>query len=138
MEKTVSGLTCNHLTDPLGIDSHPVFSWKYDGGNQTAYQIGVASSLANLSAGVYDCWDSGKVMSDRSHYVEYEGQSLESRTSYYWTATVYADGEMTAEAPAHSKPVNVTRSGQRDGLPHITTGNTTTLSTPRISEKRSP
>jgi alpha-L-rhamnosidase len=99
MEKTVSGLTCNHLTDPLGIDSHPVFSWKYDGGNQTAYQIGVASSLANLSAGVYDCWDSGKVMSDRSHYVEYEGQSLESRTSYYWTATVYADGEMTAEAP---------------------------------------
>ena len=98
MNIRVFDLTCNDLTEPLAIDSQPVFSWKYDLGDsvesQRAYRLGVASSEDQLMAGNFDCWDTGRVESDGSHHVAYDGKPLHARTTYHWTVTVEsADGE---------------------------------------------
>ncbi|MDP6038175.1 MAG: hypothetical protein QGG64_06465, partial [Candidatus Latescibacteria bacterium] len=67
MQNNVFGLTCNHTTKPLGIDSIPTFSWKYSfqEGYQRAYRICVSAN--NLSDETYVCWDSGTVDSDQSN-----------------------------------------------------------------------
>src|SRR5215211_3532709 len=64
---TVSALTLrvNTMTDPIGIgDPTPSLSWRLSGGRQTAYQVRVASSAAQLDQP--DLWDSGKVSSSAS------------------------------------------------------------------------
>ena len=60
------------LINPIGIDEKkPRFSWKLQskisGTVQTAYRIIVRSDNDTV-------WDSGKVMSDRSICIEYNGQ----------------------------------------------------------------
>ena len=51
----VTGLRCEYLLDPLGIDErHPRLSWTIEsdrrGARQTAYRILVASSSERLAA----------------------------------------------------------------------------------------
>lgn len=76
-------LRCEYTINPLGIDVlRPRLSWVLEhserGHTQSAYQILVASSRENLLNDRGDIWDSGKVDSDRSVNVEYEGKPLES------------------------------------------------------------
>ena len=82
-------LTCDSLTQPLGIDSsQPLFSWQLqDAGfaaRQTAYRIEVASKPAMLTGGKPDVWDSGRITSDKSVGVVYGGPELAASTRYYW------------------------------------------------------
>ena len=63
------GLRCEYLVNPTGIDeTQPRLSWVVEsldrGERQTAWQVLVASSAANLDAGLGDLWDSGKVPGD--------------------------------------------------------------------------
>jgi alpha-L-rhamnosidase len=79
-------LRCEYLENPVGIDvKEPRFSWVLNhserGQNQTAYQLIVSTDSLAESA---DVWDSGKVLSDRSLHVVFEGKPLESDRSYYW------------------------------------------------------
>ncbi|GAA2026694.1 hypothetical protein GCM10009819_07400 [Agromyces tropicus] len=88
----VSGLTAEHMTNPLGLDeTAPRLGWivgaDYNGARQTAYEIRVSS--ANDNSG--DVWSSGKVTSDQSYDVEYGGPDLDSRTRYYWSVRVWDD-----------------------------------------------
>ncbi len=73
---------------PVGTDETPYFGWYVndpdDGEIQTAYQILVASSWANLEAGNGDMWDSGKVTSSKQNYIDYEGKQLSPASRYYW------------------------------------------------------
>ena len=74
-------LQCEYAVDPVGIDARkPRFSWLLQAEersqSQSAYQILVASSEANLLAGVGDRWDSGRVASADMAHVEYEGAAL--------------------------------------------------------------
>ena len=90
-------LTCEYMTDPLGLDTQkPRFGWKMISGKtgaaQSAYEIEVASSLKELNSGNADTWASGKVDSDISTQIEYEGASLRSLTAYYWRVRI-ADEE---------------------------------------------
>ena len=68
----VTNLVCEYQDNPLGIDSkHPRMSWQINGKQtrniqQTAYQIIVASTPANLEKNVGDLWDSGKIDSNES------------------------------------------------------------------------
>jgi len=89
-------LTCNHTTNPLGIDSNPAFSWRSDAGAQKAYRICVASCDDRLQNGNFD-WDSGKVDSDRSQYIEYEGKPLSPRKCYVWQVTVWNTDKSVCE-----------------------------------------
>jgi alpha-L-rhamnosidase len=74
------------FTNPLGFyDESPTFTWKLpaDIQAQTSYSIVVASS-PELLPNKADFWESGKVESDKSLFVKYEGVKLVSRQKVYW------------------------------------------------------
>ena len=102
----VENLRCEYMSDPLGIDvTEPRLSWTLTsnkrGDLQTAYRILVASSAELLKQGTGDVWDSGKVETDRSVQVEYEGKSLQSGKPYYWKVQVW---DAAGRASAWSDP----------------------------------
>ena len=76
-----TGLTCEYLVDPLGVDTmHPRLSWMLGsaqrGARQTGYHILVAREAALLQPGKADVWDSGRRASDQSVLVPYAGSTL--------------------------------------------------------------
>lgn len=86
---SVGEMKTEYLENPLGIDiEKPRFSWKLNGEGrnrfQSAYQIVVSSSTHKLNAGDWDIWDSGKVSSNRTNQIVYEGASLQSGSKYFW------------------------------------------------------
>jgi alpha-L-rhamnosidase len=86
---TPVSLSCEYLDNPVGIQVlQPRLSWKLksDARNQrqSAYHVLVASSRKQLARNVGDIWDSGKVASDQSLNILYEGQVLQSRKQYFW------------------------------------------------------
>ncbi|MFC7886203.1 family 78 glycoside hydrolase catalytic domain [Streptomyces sp. NPDC057376] len=91
---TVTGLTLEHRTDPLGVDAAaPRFGWRTDssvrGRRQSAYRVLVATSPERLTPGRADVWDSGRVTSADSVAVPYQGPALRRSTRYHWTVTVW-------------------------------------------------
>lgn len=98
--------TVELATDPVGIDAKaPRFSWKSvatdaeNGFNlkQTAYRVLVASTPEKLAANDGDLWDSGKVASDASHFVEYAGKPLTTFKRCYWKVCVWDDADVASE-----------------------------------------
>jgi alpha-L-rhamnosidase len=82
-------LQCEYQSNPLGIDDvQPRLFWQVNdtrrGAMQTAYQILVSSTKEKLSKNQADIWDSGKVDSDQSAHVAYQGPVLQSRKTYHW------------------------------------------------------
>ena len=85
----VSELRCEYNDNPVGFDTqHPGFSWTLTSNQreqmQSAYQVLVASSLTELQKDNGDLWNSGKIDSDRSFNIEYQGRPLQSRQVCYW------------------------------------------------------
>ncbi|MGD1894253.1 MAG: family 78 glycoside hydrolase catalytic domain [Cyclobacteriaceae bacterium] len=88
--QTPSQLRTEYQTNPLGIDeSSPRFSWVVPDNQrntqQVAYQIQLATTAKDLVSGENIIWDSGKLESDQSVNVAYNGPKLDSHTRYYWT-----------------------------------------------------
>jgi alpha-L-rhamnosidase len=120
----VTDLRCEYLKDPLGIDvAKPRLSWKIDdriqesvvssqnpgsqiarGVKQTAYQVLVASTPEQLAKDQGDLWDSGKVESNQSIHVEYQGKPLESRMRCHWKVKVWTSSPLTPDS--WSKPAS--------------------------------
>jgi len=93
---TVAALRTEYKVDPLGIDAtRPRLSWKLQddgrGVRQTAYRLQVVPDRAAFGDTV-SFWDTGRVASDRSIHVPYEGPALQSSRRYYWRVRVW-DGE---------------------------------------------
>jgi alpha-L-rhamnosidase len=101
----VLDLRCDYKTNPVGIDAEkPGLSWRIETGNlkletrdlgektrgikQTAYQVLVASSEVLLNKDEGDLWDSGKVVSDQSIAVRYNGKPLVSENRYWWKVRI--------------------------------------------------
>lgn len=85
----ITNLLCEYRSNPLGIDiTKPRLSWQMQterkGARQTAYRV-----LAGSSEGDADLWDSGKVESDQSVHIVYEGNPLSSRQRVYWNVSVW-------------------------------------------------
>ena len=80
-------LTVNEgFTNPVGFyNGSPAFSWKLPIGiqSQSAYSISVASS-PDLLPNKADLWESGKVASDQTLFVKYQGKALSSKDKIYW------------------------------------------------------
>jgi alpha-L-rhamnosidase len=79
------------FTNPLGFyDNNPTFSWKLlsDIQVQGAYSIVVASS-PELLPDKPDLWESGKVDSEETLFVKYEGEKLSSRQKAFWQVMVW-------------------------------------------------
>ena len=103
---SVGSLTTEGQVNPLSIETqHPRLSWIITSNErdvmQTAYHVLVASSPEKLAAGQGDLWDSGRVNSDRSVWVEYEGKELPDNTRCYWKVRVFTNhGESSWSQPA--------------------------------------
>ncbi|MGH7952572.1 MAG: family 78 glycoside hydrolase catalytic domain, partial [Limisphaerales bacterium] len=101
-----TGLLVNGVSNPLAINRDATrFTWmsKDDsrGERQTAYQILVASSIKHLAAGKADCWDSGKVDSDKSASVEYAGKPLPPTARFWWKVRIW---DQTGNPGSYSAP----------------------------------
>lgn len=103
----VGNLQCEMLTNPEGIDVlKPRLSWQIKSDvndvKQTAYQIVVASTLENLNVNKADLWDSGKVTSNESVNIIYNGKKLGDRQNVFWKVTVFTNkGEIKSATTAH-------------------------------------
>lgn len=88
-------LKVSYRENPIGLDERPRFSWKLSGeGNdimQAAYQIQVICS-GKMS------WDSGKVESEESVLIPYEGSALLPMTEYHVKVSVWDNHGMQQEA----------------------------------------
>jgi alpha-L-rhamnosidase len=90
----VSGLRVEYLSNPVGIDAaRPRLSWRITSDTrntqQAAYQLQVGLSAPNVDRGSGLLWDSGRVASDASVFVDYAGPALASHTRYYWRVRVW-------------------------------------------------
>ena len=127
-ELEIVHLQTNYRVNPVGIDdSVPVFSWQMSSDekekSQSAYRIMVYES-DNFSADIEDIdqhensnlmdnnakdkqlecvWDSGKVESDISVSIPYEGEELKPQTRYDWTVEVWdeEDKNYTSDETAY-------------------------------------
>ena len=90
----ISNLRCENLVNPIAIEKQaPLLSWNMvseeRGQKQSAYRILVSTSKNSLKKDVGDYWDTGKIPSDKSINVTYEGRKLKSRDVLYWKVKVW-------------------------------------------------
>jgi alpha-L-rhamnosidase len=89
---SVKDLTCEHKRNPVGIDvQHPRLSWKMrsTGSNvmQIYYSIRVATDTKFSSSKMV--WQSGKILSDESVLIEYNGKELLPGLKYFWQVKIW-------------------------------------------------
>ena len=90
----VTNLICEYHTNPIGIDvKDPRLSWQIlselQDVKQTAYEIRVADTPSNLKRKNKLIWSTGKINSDQSLDVVYEGPEVESMQRVYWQVRVW-------------------------------------------------
>lgn len=114
----VSKMQVNFKNNPVGIDVSEVkFGWKLESSalnvQQQAYQIMLSTSKEFDQALV---WNSGKIDTDQSRLVAYQGDELESATTYYWKVKVWASDSMQSNWSAvgqfYTAPKNEQLKGQ--------------------------
>jgi alpha-L-rhamnosidase len=93
----VENLLTENLTNPIGFDvKQPRFTWQLESNKrnvaQTAYEIKVNGSSKNAGSG----WSSGKILSDQSVQVSYEGKPLQSGQKYSWQVRVWDNAGKTS------------------------------------------
>lgn len=92
----VSNLTCEYRNNPIGIDvSQPRLSWQITSTEsnvlQTAYQIRAALSVSDLTRTNKLVWNSGKIDSNQSTLLAYQGLKLQSGQRVYWQVRVWVN-----------------------------------------------
>lgn len=103
-----TNLQVEYAENPLGVEvEQPRLSWQFNssrrGVEQSAYRILVASKERNLKRGGGDKWDTGKIASDQTTHIEYDGEPLESGERVYWQVQVWdKEGRPSSwSEPAH-------------------------------------
>jgi alpha-L-rhamnosidase len=84
---SVKQLLCEQMSQPIGLDTKkPRLTWKIKSSlpftMQSAYEVVVKKGKQKV-------WSTGKVNSDQSVYLEYNGQPLEPDTKYDWQVRVW-------------------------------------------------
>ncbi len=87
---SISNLKCEHLTDPIGLDTkNPRLSWQQNGASgsrQIAYQIKIG--LDSKMSEDHLVWDTEK-QNSAINLVRYNGEPLNPFTKYFWQVTVW-------------------------------------------------
>jgi alpha-L-rhamnosidase len=94
MALVATRLRCNLLVGPLAIaEPKPSLSWIVEGDSnrQTAYQIEATVQRGSL------VWDSGKVASDRTSDVRYEGRPVQPRQTVNWRVRVWDENDQPGD-----------------------------------------
>lgn len=94
----VYDLRCEYKKNPIGIDvMHPRFSWKIHsdkrGCMQNAYRLQVAIDDSYKDI----LWDTGKVITDKSIHIEYNGPILQSGKRYFYRIKVWDQKDNNSE-----------------------------------------
>ena len=89
----INSLKVEMQRNPMGVSNKtPRFSWQIitDQNNlkQKSYQIEIAKDEANLKQEKNLIWNSGKVKSNQSVWIEYKGEPLKQGTSYFWRVKI--------------------------------------------------
>ncbi len=95
-------LVTEYHENPIGIDiKTPRLSWQLisdeDNIMQTAYEIRAAGSIKNLSKKSKQLWLTGKVESDKSVNINYEGAALKSMERVYWQVRVWDNNKKASD-----------------------------------------
>jgi alpha-L-rhamnosidase len=86
----VDALVCEYQENPVGIDvMQPRFGWQLVSGERNVMQTAYELRVADNAGAKHIVWQTGKVQSDQSVHVVYEGPALVSRTRYYWQVRVW-------------------------------------------------
>src|SRR5207248_2544665 len=89
----VSGLLCENLSNPVGLDvPQPRFSWQITSTKRNTMQAGYEIRVLKDHIGgdvINVAWNSGKINSDSSVHVAYNGSPLQSGTKYFWEVRVW-------------------------------------------------
>ena len=99
---SVMQLKIEDKINPLGLDDmHPRFSWQLQSAArevmQTAYEIRVATEEKQLLRGKKLLWTTGKVSSDQSVFVPYQGPELMTNQQYLWQVRVWDNQGHTSD-----------------------------------------
>lgn len=91
---SVSHLLCENRVDPLGIDiAQPQFTWQLVSDQrdvvQTAYEIRISENAGDFGKEGELVWNTGKVYSDQSVHIPYQGRTLGSGRKYFWQVRVW-------------------------------------------------
>ncbi len=87
---TVTDLICEYHTNPLGIDIlKPRLSWKIASTETNVMQSAYEIKVTNQTAKGKVLWNSGKISSDRSVNITYDGPELSSMQRVYWQVRVW-------------------------------------------------
>jgi len=86
---TATELRCEYADNPIGVDTtQPRFSWILQSTQrnqmQSSYQVLVATAPGKLNKNIGDKWDSGKVVSESSVNIPYQGKNLTSGEKCFW------------------------------------------------------
>ena len=90
----IQNLRCEYLTNPIGIDvANPRLSWiigsTLRGERQTAFELLVSSSAEKLANNQGDLWCSGKILSDQTIQLAYNGTPLLSGMECFWKVRIW-------------------------------------------------
>src|SRR5476651_1533934 len=90
----VGHLQCEYQTNPIGVDAvNPMLNWQIESSTrntqQTNYRVLVSDDSVKLIANQANVWDSGKIKSDQSIQIKYNGKALLSVKKYYWKIMVW-------------------------------------------------
>ncbi len=93
---------CGNLEAPVGVSKDKlIFSWKIKAEKQnvlqTAYHILVSDDLNELNQNKGILWNTGKVESDASIQVPYDGKPLISAKKYFWKVKVWDNHGMESD-----------------------------------------
>lgn len=102
----LKNLRTENLNNPIGLDiSQPRFSWQLLSEKrnvlQTAYELKLGDDPKVLATNK-TIWSTGKVASDQSIHVPYNGPALQSGKRYYWQVRVW---DNSGKASSWSTPV---------------------------------
>ncbi|MCI0494858.1 alpha-L-rhamnosidase N-terminal domain-containing protein, partial [candidate division KSB1 bacterium] len=91
-----------YQTNPIGIDVlNPRLSWEIvsdvRGAKQNAYQIRASKITEDLKTGKNLLWDTGKVSTDQSNHIEYQGAALSSGQRVYWQVRIWDEDDQPTD-----------------------------------------
>ncbi len=88
---SISKSTVENAINPIGIEEkNPRISWKFTSSNQNVLQSAYLIQVSDNERFEHEfIWDSGKIESEQSLYIVYEGKELQSRTKYYYRIKIW-------------------------------------------------
>jgi len=93
-----TNLRTEYKINPVGIDvQQPRLSWEITSDRsdvkQTSCQIRVAVTIEDLKSGNNLIWNTGKINSEQSIHVPYQGPALKSGQRVYWQVRIWDDND---------------------------------------------